>query len=72
MSNRKMGTRLFNKMWVFKIIKKKSLFYIVKAIYITTIGLYNERREMLATAKLSQPLLKNFTREALVKVKLDF
>jgi len=41
-------------------------------VYITTIGLYNERREMLATAKLSQPLLKNFTREALVKVKLDF
>jgi hypothetical protein len=41
-------------------------------VYITTIGLYNERREMLAVAKLSQPLLKNFTREALVKVKLDF
>ena len=41
-------------------------------VYITTIGLFNERREMLATAKLSQPLLKNFTREALVKVKLDF
>ena len=41
-------------------------------VYITTVGLFNERREMLATAKLSQPLLKNFTREALVKVKLDF
>ena len=40
--------------------------------YITTVGMYNERREMLAVAKLSQPLLKNFTREALIKVKLDF
>jgi len=41
-------------------------------VYITTVGMYNERRELLAVAKLSQPLLKNFTREALVKVKLDF
>ena len=41
-------------------------------VYITTIGLYNQRRELLAVAKLSQPLLKSFTREALVKVKLDF
>ena len=41
-------------------------------VYITTIGLYNQRRELLAVAKLSQPLLKSFTREALIKVKLDF
>ena len=41
-------------------------------VYITTVGLYNNRRELLATAKLSQPLLKNYTREALIKVKLDF
>ena len=40
--------------------------------YITGIGLYNNRRELLATAKLSKPLLKSFSREALVKVKLDF
>ena len=40
--------------------------------YVTTVGLYNNRKELLATAKLSQPLLKNFTREALIKVKLDF
>lgn len=40
--------------------------------YITTVGLYNDRRELLAVAKLSQPLLKSFTREALIKVKLDF
>ena len=36
------------------------------------IGLYNDRRELLAVAKLSKPLLKSFTREALIKVKLDF
>lgn len=40
--------------------------------YITTVGLYNDRRELLAVAKLSKPLLKSFTREALIKVKLDF
>ena len=41
-------------------------------VYVTGVGLYNQRRELLAVAKLSQPLLKNFTREALIKVKLDF
>ena len=41
-------------------------------VYITSIGLYNTNRELLAVAKLSQPLLKSFTREALIKVKLDF
>ena len=40
--------------------------------FITAVGLYNDRRELLAVAKLSQPLLKNYTREALIKVKLDF
>ena len=41
-------------------------------VYVTTVGLYNRRNELLATAKLSQALLKNYTREALIKVKLDF
>ena len=41
-------------------------------VYITTVGLYNNRTELLAVAKLSKPLLKSFTREALIKVKLDF
>jgi hypothetical protein len=40
--------------------------------YITTIGLYNDNNELLATAKLSRPLLKDFTKEALVRLKLDF
>lgn len=40
--------------------------------FITTIGLYNDNSELLATAKLSRPLLKDFTKEALIRVKLDF
>jgi hypothetical protein len=40
--------------------------------YITTVGLYNENNELLAVAKLSKPLLKSFSREAIVKVRLDF
>ena len=41
-------------------------------VYITTVGLYNNTNELLAVAKLSRPLLKDFTKEALVRVKLDF
>ena len=40
--------------------------------YVTTIGLYNDTNNLLATAKLSKPLKKDFTKEALVRVKLDF
>jgi len=40
--------------------------------YVTTVGLYNTRRELLAVAKMSQPVRKSFTREVLIKVKLDF
>ena len=41
-------------------------------VYITTVGLYNDQNELLGVAKLSKPLLKDFTKEALVRVKLDF
>jgi len=41
-------------------------------VYVTTVGLYNQRNELLAIAKLSKPLLKSFTREALIRVKLEF
>jgi hypothetical protein len=51
---------------------KYPTFYRDPQTYITTVGLYNDRRELLAVAKLSRPLLKSFTREALIKVKLDF
>jgi len=40
--------------------------------YITTVGMYNDQRELLAVAKLSRPLLKSFKNEALIRVKLDF
>ena len=40
--------------------------------YITTVGLYNNTNELLAVAKLSQPLLKSRDREAVIKVRLDF
>jgi hypothetical protein len=41
-------------------------------VYITTVGLYNDNQELLAVAKLSRPLLKDFTKELLVRVRLDF
>ena len=40
--------------------------------FITTVGLYNDATELLSVAKLSKPLVKDFTKEALVRVKLDF
>ena len=40
--------------------------------YITTVGYYNNDNELLAVAKLSQPLLKSKDREAVIKVRLDF
>jgi len=40
--------------------------------FITTVGLYNDSNELLAVAKLSKPLKKDFTKEALIRVKLDF
>ena len=40
--------------------------------YITTVGLYDDDNELLAVAKLSKPLLKSFSREALVRVRLEY
>jgi hypothetical protein len=40
--------------------------------YMTTVGLYNTNNELLAVAKMSKPLVKDFTKEALVRVKLDW
>ena len=40
--------------------------------YITTVGLYNDSNELCAVAKLSRPLVKDFTKELLVRVKLDY
>jgi hypothetical protein len=41
-------------------------------VYITTVGMYNDSNNLLAVAKMSRPLLKDFTKEALIRVKLDF
>lgn len=40
--------------------------------FATTVGMYNDSNELLAVAKLSRPLVKDFTKEALIRVKLDF
>lgn len=40
--------------------------------YISAVGLYNDNNDLLAVAKLSRPLLKDFTKEALLRIKLDF
>ena len=47
-------------------------FYRNPKSYITQVGLYNNSNELLAIAKLSKPLLKTYSREAIIKVKLDF
>ena len=41
-------------------------------VYPTTIGLYNDSNELIAVAKTSKPIAKSFSKEVLVKVKLDF
>ena len=40
--------------------------------YPTTVGMYNNNNELLAVAKMSKPLVKDFTKEALIRVKLDW
>jgi len=40
--------------------------------YVTTVGMYNDNNELVAVAKLSKPLTKDFTKEALIRIKLDY
>tara|TARA_Y100000034_G_C6864559_1_gene393875 strand:+ start:157 stop:1254 length:1098 start_codon:yes stop_codon:yes gene_type:complete len=40
--------------------------------YITTVGLYNASNELLAVAKLSEPLKKDPTNEITLRVRLDY
>ena len=40
--------------------------------YITTVGLYSADNELLATAKLSEPLKKDPTNEMILRVRLDY
>ncbi|RPG05114.1 MAG: hypothetical protein CBE07_003140 [Pelagibacteraceae bacterium TMED247] len=44
----------------------------VPVSYITTIGMYNDRRELLAVAKLSEPLKKTPDTEFTLRVRLDY
>jgi hypothetical protein len=40
--------------------------------YVTTVGLYNLNNELLAVAKLSRPIPKDFTKELAIRIKLDY
>jgi len=40
--------------------------------FITTVGLYNGNQELVATGRLSTPVLKNFQTEATIKVDLTY
>lgn len=40
--------------------------------YISAVGLYNPKKELIAVAKLSKPILKTFYKEALMRIKLEF
>jgi hypothetical protein len=41
-------------------------------VYLTTVGLYDDNNDLVAVAKLSQPLLKTFDNEALIRIRLTF
>ena len=41
-------------------------------VYITTVGLYDENKNLLAVAKASKPIQKTFRKETLIEVKLDY
>ncbi len=40
--------------------------------YITTVGLYNNNRDLLAIAKLSKPLKKTPDTDLLIKIRLNW
>jgi hypothetical protein len=42
------------------------------ASYITTVGLYDENEQLLAVAKLSEPIKKTASNELIVRMRLDF
>ena len=49
-----------------------STFFKNPKTFVTQVGLYNDNNELLAIAKLSKPLEKSYSKEAIIKVKLDF
>jgi len=38
----------------------------------TTVGFYNDNNDLLAVSKFNKPLVKDFTKEVLIRAKLDF
>lgn len=50
----------------------KDDFSINPQVYITTIGLYNTNKELIAVGKLSKPIIKNFTDESVFTVRLKY
>ena len=40
--------------------------------YITTVGVYDENDNLLATGKLSKPIVKSFENEAIIRLRLDY
>ena len=44
----------------------------IPVTYVTTIGLYSSNNELLATAKLSEPMKKDPTNEITLRVRLDY
>ena len=53
-------------------IRVKSVNTDTPIAYITTIGLYSSNNELLAVAKLSEPLRKDPTNELTLRVRLDY
>ena len=53
-------------------IRVKSVASDTPVAYVTTIGLYNVNNELLATAKLSEPLKKDPNNELTLRVRLDY
>ena len=50
----------------------KEDFSVNPQVYITTIGLYNDSKELIAVGKLSKPIIKNFTDESVFTVRLKY
>ena len=55
-----------------KIVVKGNNAFEEPASYITTVGLYSSDNELLATAKLSEPLKKAPSNEITLRVRLDY
>jgi hypothetical protein len=53
-------------------IRVKNLTTDAPVSYITTVGLYSPDNELLAVAKLSEPLKKDPTQEMILRVRLDY